>query len=651
MVEREEISAASAPEPRAGRAARWLRRAVGGLVALQLVYLIVGNFFLSSEWGRSIANRRPDRFTAAWSRGRTWLPGWVLLDDLELGGSARRAEWRIQAGRADLWVWLPSLVNRHVRFLRGDARQVAIDVQTLPKPETPRPRKTRRGWRFTLAGLGLDTVTEFAVNEYAIAGEGIVEGWARFQARGPMAFDLARFDFDAAVFRSGDEVAAEPLAVHAVVDIDPVTMGDTSVEEILAGMSGTISIASERAGIGFLERYLANHDWIRLGGEGVLEVALRMTDGWLAPGSFFALAGPVVEAEFAGLLADGVGQVRGEVPVGASYAELTVELSSFGVTRVGDSAQMASGAGLTLRARNDSTAIDRPAEGLSVEVILPRTEVPQLAAFSPYLPPSTGLALTGGKAEIEAEMRYDSASNRGDGRLRLAGERVDATFRELELESRIALDLRFDQVQLASGAAELSGSSLEIDEVRVVRAGASVDEGWWGKLRLPAATVVKPRGLEPLPARLEGLLEAELRDTGPVVALLEGRMPKLGWIDGLLTVENVEGTTEVRAEGRELGLRNLEMTGGAKGRLELLAELEFEERTPEGLFFARWGKLSAALELVEGERDWKLTGSRRWFEEKAAAYRADRPRRARGEGESDAPVAAGVEAEVEEEAK
>ena len=81
----------------------------------------------------------------------------------------------------------------------------------------------------------------------------------------------------------------------------------------------------------------------------------------------------------------------------------------------------------------------------------------------------------------------------------------------------------------------------------------------------------------------------------------------------------------MRIEGPRIYLANLEVTGGKKGRLEILGELDLARQDPSGVFFARWGKLSAAVSLAEGERDWKLTRSRRWYDASALAYRSSRP--------------------------
>ena len=72
--------------------------------------------------------------------------------------------------------------------------------------------------------------------------------------------------------------------------------------------------------------------------------------------------------------------------------------------------------------------------------------------------------------------------------------------------------------------------------------------------------------------------------------------------------------SDLTVTDRELLLSNLQIDGGAKGRVEILADLALEKPNVRGLLFARWAKLSAAVRLGGSDRDWKLTKSRKWFE-------------------------------------
>ncbi len=605
------------------RALLWV---VLGLAVAAVLYLVGANYFLRSEWGRKTLNRKPDKLAIEWESAWTWFPGVVHVRELSLDGHGRRADWRVDANRGRMVIWLPSLLRRHFRLVDGRAEGARVEVDTLPPPDTPRPVKRKRGWRVDLAGLALETLDEIRVNEYRVVGDGRVRGRARFEVRGPMEFDLKRMAFTEAEIWSGEELAARSLRIDGKLRVDPFVVGEDKMVDLLTGVTGAAELEAADANLGFVGAYLEQVPWLRVGGNGHLTADLEVTDGWMAPGSRIALEGPRVEADFFGFRAAGEGRVDGLVPEGASHTELGVQLDRFSVSRLSDAAEMMTGEGLVMTVTNDSNAVDRPASGVEAKVELPEAQVPDIKTLAPYVPAATEIELKGGSAVLAATMRYSMTEQSGDGRLRLDGDDVEAAYGDVDLRSDIALDARLGDARFEAGTVDLSGSTLNIERVRVLDRGGIRDSGWWGRMTLPRGRLVGDLiGEDREPAALDGRVEARLRDTGPLVALLEQRLPKLRWIDGILTVHDVEAEAHVFAQGRTMRFGELEITGGEKGRLELLGELDFKPRDPRGVLFARWGKLTAAVALEEGERDWKMIRSRRWYDRTARDYRAANP--------------------------
>jgi hypothetical protein len=610
--------------PEKARLRRWLRFAVLALVGLELVYVIGANAFLASDWGQAKLNRRPEKLAMRWSSAWTFLPGLVHVRELGLEGGARRARWRANMDSARLFIWLPALAGRHLSLLSSSARGAAVEIDTQPAPDTPRPERRRRGWRISLRRLALADLARVRVNQVALEGVGTVRGLAAFEVRGPMRFDFSQFDFQQARLLAGDQVAADSLALEAVLELGEVTIGETTVADLLAATSGDVELEAEASSLGFLAAYLGRFPWIELGGSGHLELDLEIARGWLAPSSRLSFVGPAIGASFMGLDARGGGSVRGSIPEGSGHVRLEARLDEFEVRRPVDTAVLLAGEALSVVVTNDSTAIDRPAEGVAVAMTLPPAQVPDLAALAPYVPESTGLAIVGGEAEISAELAYSAADRNGEGWLRLAGRQVTADFEDLAVRANVSLDARFPEVRLEGGTLGLGGSSLRVDGVEIEKGEVFEVSDWWSRIEIPAGTLSRRFGVQPPePAVIEGRLEAELLDTSPLTAVIRDRVPKLSWFDELLTVENVDLSSDFRLVGPEIRLTGLEIQGGAKDRLEILAELDLRAKQVDGVLLAAWGPLTAAVALEEEGRDWKLTRSRQWYAEQVERYRSE----------------------------
>lgn len=600
---------------------RLLKCLVIAVFALELLYVAGANLFLNSEWGRSQLNRRPEQLTMQWQSAWTFLPGLVSVRELVLGGRARRAVWRAELRRGQLFIWLPSLLNRHLRLLSGGATGSSIEVETTAAPEGPGPQHRRRGWRISIDRLDLSAVERLQFGAYSLEGNGRLRGVASFEVRGPMVFDFTEFSFHQARVLAGDEVAAEALTLDAVFDVDEMTIGEVTLPDLLAGTSGRLELTADASNLGFVTAYLQRFPWIGVGGAGHLSIDLEMSDGWLAPGSKLDFDGPAISATYLGLRAHGGGRVRGRVPEGAGHLRIEAELDAFEVEREVDHAELLVGEALEVVITNDGTAIDRPAEGIVVQLRLPPARVPDLSVLGVYLPESTGLVLTGGEAEISAELDYDSNQQAGHGWLSFAGRQVVAQFDGSAVRADVTLDARFPRLQLDVGIHSIDGSTLEVSSVHVEREGSLEASDWWGKIRVASGTLSSGIGNQTAaPAVLEGVLVAELLDTTPLTAVIQDRVPKLGWFDRLLTVENVALESSFRLSGSDVRLAELEIIGGAKNRLEIQAELDLRTARIDGVLLAAWGPLTAAVVLDGSGRDWKLTRSRRWYAERAAEY-------------------------------
>ncbi len=648
------------------------------LVVLLLAYLIGANWFLNSEWGKAKLNRKPEKLSMQWQRAWTWWPGVIEVAGLKLEGHNRRADWSASVEDGKVWIWLPSLIGKHVNILRFPGQGAEIEVALLPPPDSPPPAKKKRGWRITLDSLRIDHLRRFKFAPYELTGDGNLHGQVNFRVRESMQFDFRKLSFNQALLTAAGETAAEGITLEASASIDQFAVGSDTIKDLLASLTAEFLLQAESAHLGFLDVYLATVPMLRVDGQGPLTLNIAVNEGLLSPDSQFRLEGPIVSVDYAGLRAVGNGSVVGSVLAETNNTQMLATLETFSVFRSVDMATLAQGQKLQAKILNDSIAIDQPASGIAIEIELPPAHVPNLAAFDAYVPASTGLTVTGGEATFAAQLSYDSVSQSGTGSLALSGDAMQAAFSDLQLTASTDLKAVFPIVEMDEGRVGISGTELNISDV-VIRRGAQVrDRGWWGHFRVAEGDVRwTPQLLANLPvlgdpskgqdsptgknsdlvievstpgvegsveasagemakntsdgerstlveqlrqsALIEASISADLRDTGPVTALIQQRAPKLSWIDGVLTVENVSVTADVRLQEADVSLHDLRLIGGRKGRLEILGQLELHEKEEEGVVFARFGPLSAAVKLDPGERDWKLTKSRAWYDQQVVS--------------------------------
>ncbi|MCP4227604.1 MAG: hypothetical protein GY773_30025, partial [Actinomycetia bacterium] len=192
-----------------------------------------------------------------------------------------------------------------------------------------------------------------------------------------MELDLTSISFNETVLLDTGAIAADALQLDGQLRIDPFIVGEDTVQDLLAGLTGTISLETEASSLGFLAAYLEHLPWLRLGGSGHLTADLETTNGWMAPGSRITLEGPMVGADHFGLQATGEGRLVGVVPEDSAHTELSVRLPHFSLARQLDQSLLLEGEDLEVVVTNDSTAIDRPAPGIALTVEPPPARAPE----------------------------------------------------------------------------------------------------------------------------------------------------------------------------------------------------------------------------------------------------------------------------------
>ena len=173
----------SAPVSRGRHARRWTIRAGVALLAAYALYLAAGNAFLHADFAHGLVNRKPEKFTMAWSGGHTLWPGHVVLHEVRMDGHVRRTRWSVQATRTRGRIALLPLLRREVRVPWVEAEAVTGSVERS-ETEIPRPDHRPGGWTLRMDRIASDSIAGGDVFGWKIAGKGAAEVGFRKQFRG-----------------------------------------------------------------------------------------------------------------------------------------------------------------------------------------------------------------------------------------------------------------------------------------------------------------------------------------------------------------------------------------------------------------------------------------------------------------------------------
>jgi hypothetical protein len=646
---------------RPARRRRALRVAAAVLAVLagaEGLYLVAGNLLLSTPFLPALLNRRPEKRLVSWRRAWTVVPGRIHASDLALRVQNRPAQWLLAFDRAVLDVDLPALATRrfHLVALRGDGvslrlrrrldtrPEARLDPRLLPplpglaNPPMPPPERLYRrragpGWRIDLDRVAVG-VREIWIDHHRLTGDGRLTGSLAIRVRGSLAMEDARLRLTGAALRIGDRAVADRLDADLEArfeEFDPTAHRGRAKARFL---SGDLSLRGRVRSLARLTRRPPGGRgarWLALGGGGELAARAVLERGVVGTGSWLRIDDGRLVVGYLGHRAEGRGRLIASVgapragggdasapadrtptaaggaaasPAG-NPAQLLALLDDFTVRAPGRDSSHARGSGFALSVRSAPPDLAGPPPAAEIRLVLPESEVTDVAHYAAYLPTGSGLALTGGRGRVRGVLDYSTGEQRGSAELDLAIDGASGRYRDLPLAGDLRLAARVPRFEPAAQRFELAGTRLELTAVRAGGGAA----GWWGRFAVPAGT------LDLRARRLDATFAGHARDSGPVVALFATRHPALGWFEELLTVEDLAVSGRLRSDRETVALDDLAIESLAEeSRLAIRGRLRLAEGGHRGIYLARLGPLTAAVAADDGRREWKLRDAEAWFE-------------------------------------
>lgn len=621
-----------------------LRRIVLGILAfaalLYPLYLGVGNWIVRSKL-EGWLNRRPERFLIEYESARTFWPGIFHVEGFRIRSQTRAVQWWAAADRGTISIQLWRLNNREfvTDFLkaegvsfrlrrRADApRKITITRKWLepaipgfgnpprPAPEKlypPRPGKRRPPWHIRLAGMELEDVREIWIEEYRFGGKARAAGGFDLRVRERFELGASRLDVaQGTVFLGGKPVLTGAKG-RLSGEIEPYSAARHRGWDVFRFVNGRAEVTGRVPSLAFLDLFVSKTRWLdtRTGG-GALDLDLRIQRGRFLPGSRLQGRPEDISLAFLDYRARGSGRILWAVEGdgGGRRSRLDLGLDRYRIQRQGYGKPHVQGKNLRLVVLSAEPRLPfRPLfNPRSVAVEMEEAEVPHLSFYNAYLPGKVGLELTGGSGRMSGHFQAAAPEWTGTGDLRLSARGVRARYRDKPITGNLSLHTRLRRIDLDDKRFDVSGSQLELTDVRMP--GTQVAP-WWARLHVDRAV------LEPgAPVFLRADVESTLSDARPLFALFlpeEKRGRTLRWVEDILDLKGVGATASFTVGDDFIAVPKLAI---ASGPAQVLGRFHLTNGGRRGALYASYGRLDVGLELDGEKRDWKILRPKEWFAE------------------------------------
>jgi len=345
-------------------------------------------------------------------------------------------------------------------------------------------------------------------------------------------------------------------------------------------------------------------------GAGEISADLVLDSGWLAPGTEFNINPQKLIVEVLDYVATGSGggHLRLAVEKGGETPDVSLDIQMINASfkSKGDEQAFVEGTDILLQVLARNMSFDGKGRDVDLHLQIPSARVKDMSVYNSYLPPDSPLQIVDGQAELKVDILLKPES--ADGFVKLVSTAMHATADKQEVEADMNVDIK-----LVGGVPEnmdfdISGSTIEINNVKVTGDKKDFNDDSWGIL----LALNKARAVWKKPVQLDIEADLEMTDSRPFVAMMANKKGKEGWLGKAMTIDDINGKLNLRMKDQTIVIpyafaASDKIDVGAKGIITL-------DRN-DCVLYARFKKLHGLLKISNGKRNLDILKAREKFDE------------------------------------
>jgi hypothetical protein len=369
-----------------------------------------------------------------------------------------------------------------------------------------------------------------------------------------------------------------------------------------------LKLSGKISDLRWLNLLLKNPYNMAIDGAGEISADLNIVSGWPAPGTLLKVDPQELTVNVLDYVATGGGLVTLEVEKGGQHPDLNlnVEVDDALFRRRGEKKAFIENVAIELQVLGRGMSYDGPGGDVELNLRIPSATVTDMSVYNRYLPRQSPFAFTGGKADLTADINLKPKSAGGFVKLKTTGmqSRID----EQHISGELTADIKLGGGVPQNMDFDISGSSLVLDGVRIAGEQKTFDQAdWYARFDLK-----KGRAIWKKPMRIEVQAGIEMKDTRPMVAIMSNQRGKHGWLEKILTVEDVKGEARMSMAQDQIVIP---LAFAGSDDIDVGAKGIINAETRDGVFYVRFKKLYGILKVRGDDRNFDILNARKKFDE------------------------------------
>ena len=336
-------------------------------------------------------------------------------------------------------------------------------------------------------------------------------------------------------------------------------------------------------------------------GHGEIEGQVELEKGLLVKGAALKVNSKDLEVHVLDYNFKGDGAFSFELTKGGENPDVTFDLglNNAQMKRLHEKQAMIDKVVLKLNGIGKNLGSEGAGKDLELRLQIPSAKVEKVSLYNQFFPKESPFKFINGSAGLEADILLKSDDAKGYVRFKTDG----LTMKVDEQKVSARLDAN---VKIAGGVPrnmdfDISGSTIVLDQAKILGTQTSYTQKDWSA----SVTLKKAHAIWKQPVKLELETTLKIKDTRPIVAMINNKKKKTGILSKILTLEDIGGTAKMTMGNNVIRipsalLKSDKIDIGAKGIIS--------PKLREGMFYLRFHKLKGLLKLRDGEKNYDIFG-------------------------------------------
>ncbi|KYJ86770.1 hypothetical protein [Sulfurovum riftiae] len=379
------------------------------------------------------------------------------------------------------------------------------------------------------------------------------------------------------------------------------------VKKLLSTADGTLKVSGTVSQLDWLNLLMKSSLNLGFTGQGQIDADLKLKEGFLAEGSKIGIVPKNLQVGLLDYTFMGEGLFHFIVTKGGRTPSVKFDLALHDarMKRKDEKEAMIEQVKANLQGEIHGFDLKKEQKEIALHLQIPSAKIKNIAVYNSYIPKNSPFMLTSGTADMKTDIFLRSHSAKGYVKLITRG--LTMKMDDQKISARLKMDLKISSGVPKDMAFNIAGSTIVLDQARVIGSTTNYRQpDWSAVVLLDKADVVWRK-----PVRLQSQTSLKIKDSRPVVAMMDNQREKHNWLSKLMTIENIHGKATINMANNVITIPDAYVKSdkidiGAKGIISPMLR--------DGMFLLRYKKLKLLLKLKNGKKNIDIFHVQRTFD-------------------------------------